>query len=232
VLLNSVHSNNGDVDKVAQNFYDWLTTYTGRNDGAGKEFYKNYSEGKKNPECGADDNQAQCLYKAVIAVGTGIITDVEPFVRFHQNNDVAVDCGHAFAKYLLSIKTDKLSPRDAFDKVFIQEKESLPESIKPHIQFLQSYIESSDTKAMLLAWADEFNKTPLSAISCFGPAALLRSLHISIHATSYEQGLRNNILIGGDYCSVALALGAVLGYHFGVPRDWTNQVSPEIVATL
>lgn len=230
-LLGSTRSNKGDIDKIAQNFYDWAASYTGRKDGALKEFCEHYSQGKRNPDSGADDSQAQCLYKAVIAVGTGHADNVRSLINFHQNNQVAIGCGQVYADFLLSMKTEKMTARGALDKI-IEEKGSLPEFLKPHIDFLLNHIGSSDTGAMLKAWADEFGKSPLSAIACACPPALLRSLHICVHATSYEQGLRNNMLIGGDNCSTALSIGAALGYQYGAPESWTKQVSSEVVGSL
>eukprot|EP00804_Cyclotella_cryptica_P029813 CCRYP_010744-RA/>CCRYP_010744-RA protein AED:0.00 eAED:0.00 QI:294/1/1/1/0/0/2/77/351 len=222
-LLKSVRSNNGNADIVAQNFYDWLTDYTGRKDKAGKEFHENYRNGKRNPECGADDNQAQCLSKAVIAVGAGYADNVGALISFHQNNNIAIGCGQVYAKFLHCIKTGKRTPREAFNEVFVHDKDSLPEFLQPHIEFLLKHIDSGDTKTMLQAWAQEFSQKSITAISCLNPPAFLRSLHISVHATSYEQGIRKNLILGGDNCSTAIAIGAALGYHFGVPEDWMKQ---------
>jgi hypothetical protein len=166
----------------------------------------------------------------VIAVGAGYTNDVQSLISFHQNNDIAIGCGQVYAKFLDCIKTDKCTPREAFNHVFIHGKDSLPRFLQPHIEFLLKHIESADTKAMLQAWAQEFSQKSATAISCLNPPAFLRSLHISIHATSYEQGIRKNLILGGDNCSTAIAIGAALGYHFGVPEDWMKRVNPDIVA--
>ena len=232
-LLDSTRSNNGDVDKTSHEFYDWLATYTGRKDHAGNEFFNNYGLGKRNPESGADDAQAQCLSKSVIAVSTGHMSSIKSFISFHQNNDTAIGCGELFAKFLQGMKADKLTARESFEKTFVIEKESLPEFMKPHIEFLLRYIDSPDTRAMLKAWAEEFsNEKPFMSLSCLCPPAMLRSIHISVHATSYEQGIRENLLIGGDNCSTALAIGAALAYRFEVPENWVKQVRHEIIASL
>lgn len=224
-LLDSTRSNNGDVEKTSQDFYDWLATYSGRKDHAGNEFFKNFGEGKRNPESGADDAQAQCLSKAVIAVSTGHEASIKSFISFHQNNETAIGCGELYAKFLQRMKSDKLTARESFDQTFVNENESLPKFVKPHIEFLLRYIESSDTRAMLKAWTEEFNEKPFMALSCLCPPAMLRSIHISVHATSYEQGLRENMLIGGDNC-------AALAYKFEIPEEWMKQVKQDIFSSL
>ena len=55
--------------------------------------------------------------------------------------------------------------------------------------------------------------------------------HILSKAGSYEEGIRANILVGGDSCGRAMALGSILGARFGfggergVPIPWLARLS-------
>jgi ADP-ribosylglycohydrolase len=54
--------------------------------------------------------------------------------------------------------------------------------------------------------------------------------HNLLHASSYQEAIRQNIYSGGDSCGRAIFLGAVLGASMGVetdagiPAPWLNQV--------
>ena len=59
--------------------------------------------------------------------------------------------------------------------------------------------------------------------SCVNPGALARLVHVLHRATSFEDGVRVNLLVGGDNASTALGIGAVLGVVYGVPPAWESQ---------
>lgn len=59
------------------------------------------------------------------------------------------------------------------------------------------------------------------------PGAFQIAILAAANATSYEQGLRANMLAGGDNCSRSVYLGALLGAAYsaqGVPQDWKQRV--------
>lgn len=65
-------------------------------------------------------------------------------------------------------------------------------------------------------------------LSCAMPGALQNVLVVASTAKSYEEGLRTNMVAGGDNCSRSIYLGALLGAAYGaeaVPADWKQKVT-------
>lgn len=65
-------------------------------------------------------------------------------------------------------------------------------------------------------------------VSCAMPGALQNALVAAATAKSYEDGLRMNMMAGGDNCSRSVYLGALLGAAHGVggvPSDWKQKVT-------
>eukprot|EP00286_Rhodomonas_abbreviata_P006512 CAMPEP_0181317490 /NCGR_PEP_ID=MMETSP1101-20121128/16497_1 /TAXON_ID=46948 /ORGANISM="Rhodomonas abbreviata, Strain Caron Lab Isolate" /LENGTH=320 /DNA_ID=CAMNT_0023424889 /DNA_START=201 /DNA_END=1163 /DNA_ORIENTATION=+ len=61
--------------------------------------------------------------------------------------------------------------------------------------------------------------------SCSLPGAFQGAVSLMRDATSYEEVMRKNILAGGDSCSRAIWIGAVMGAAYGVPETWKSKVS-------
>lgn len=58
------------------------------------------------------------------------------------------------------------------------------------------------------------------------PGALQNALVAASRAASYEEGVRMNMLAGGDNCSRACYLGALLGAAYGGPPGaWVQKVT-------
>jgi hypothetical protein len=58
---------------------------------------------------------------------------------------------------------------------------------------------------------------------CANPASFMLSSHIILNSTSFEDGVRGNILAGGCNCSRSMFIGACLGAKFSLdslPKDW------------
>ena len=76
---------------------------------------------------------------------------------------------------------------------------------------------------MMVAWSRETYKDkpePYKSIlgmGCMNPGAFINSLHCVLKAQSFEEGVRANLLAGGDNCGRAMFVGSVLGAAFGVP---------------
>jgi ADP-ribosylglycohydrolase len=64
--------------------------------------------------------------------------------------------------------------------------------------------------------------------SCAMPGAFTSALLAALSASSYEEGIRINIMAGGDNCSRGIYLGALLGAAYGaagVPASWQAKVT-------
>jgi len=206
-----------NVDAYASQFKSWLKTYTGRKDGPSEGFEKNYENELKYPQCGVDDDQAMSLYKAVLALIIDV--ELEPLVRFHQNNDIACDCATFMYSMLKAAAVSQ--PEKSLKALYDDVKAAAPGSLKSHLLFLDENLQSS-TSDFLQAWGDKF-KPGSAPISCHNPQALLRVLHISIRATSFEDGIRTNILVAGSNALTGMAAGALLALCFDIPDEWTVQ---------
>lgn len=60
------------------------------------------------------------------------------------------------------------------------------------------------------------------------PGAFQVSLLAAATATSYCDGIRKNMMAGGDNCSRSIYLGALLGAQYGaqgVPQEWQQKVT-------
>lgn len=222
----------------ASQFASWLNTYTGRKDSPSNIFQQNYKKGERYPNCGAKDDQAMSLYKSVTALVYDLDEkELEPLVRFHQNHHVALDSAtflfsflKATAKFVTrttttqtgtsTTKTSSSSLKTIYESV----KPNAPKSLKLHLEFLDQHLETP-TSDFLIASQHHFepHSSDKMAIACHNPQALLRVLHISLRAASYEDGIRINILVGGDNASTAIGIGALLGMYYGVPKEWIAQ---------
>jgi len=207
-----------DGDWYAKEYKKWLTTYGGRKDSVAKAFEKKYDEGERYPECGIDDNQAMSLYKAVIASEVGNI-DLNAFVMFLQNNAMALASAEFLLAFLKTISSSNLELNDIFNQL----KNEAPKILNEHLIFLEDNLHLN-TSEFLTAWGEEFRPGAESyiPITCHNPQALLRILHICLRASSFEEGIRTNILVGGDNASTAIGIGAILGKLFGVPKSWVK----------
>ncbi len=70
---------------------------------------------------------------------------------------------------------------------------------------------------------------PLAAANHFGmPCHMKQGLpvawHLLKHAVDYETVIRDNIRCGGDSCGRSMAVGAIAGLAFGVPRELVSRI--------
>jgi hypothetical protein len=222
----------------------FIKGYGGRHDGCMNDFVKNVEE--KNltwPNCGGSgQNQAQCFYKGIVALVTngGTLDDeqLEVIIRSTQNNDEAFVCGVAYAHFLqallkgetkenaLAIATVRLAQLAASNNGAIA---AVAAHALEGIAHVKKYLDKP-TYEMLVLWdpavetvEEALEKGFFMALSCHNPMALMRTLHVCLRATSYAQGLRDNLLVGGDNCSTALAVGAALAVVYGVPGEWVEK---------
>ena len=81
------------------------------------------------------------------------------------------------------------------------------------------------------AWEDK------AGFACSNPPAFICSLHIILNAASLEEGLRLNVLIGGDNCGRAPIIAAILAAVYGLPASAMTKIADraavaDVVAAL
>ncbi len=59
-----------------------------------------------------------------------------------------------------------------------------------------------------------------AGLSCHLPEGLPVVFNILSHASSFKEGIEQNILVGGDSCGRAIYLGALLALVYDIPEDW------------
>lgn len=194
--------------------------YKGYRNHSIKTLLANVEEGKQYPETGdSQDTQANSLCKlpAITAVYAGtdqLPAAVEAAVRAQQNNATSVSLAMAGARIL--------------------EKVVLGSSINEALEWAQQEGNLAPPAAQLVKDALAQKGEPFSStaqklgVSCAMPGALQNALVVAATASSYEEGLRTNMVAGGDNCSRSVYLGALLGAAFGnagVPAEWKQKVT-------
>jgi len=218
-----------DGDVWAGAFYTWCKSFTGRPDHAMKAFIENTEAGKKYPDVGADDNQAQSFGKIASVLWASqdeyFLTNVEVAVRAHQNNELNVAVALFWARLLEGV----------VGGATIKAAYQLSKGTVTHdvlLTVLNRTEANLDNTAydMLMEYGKEVNpKWALTGIACPNPQATMGALHVVLHASSFKQGVSENCMIGGDTCSRATIIGAVLGAAYGVPGEYTAKVKvPEL----
>jgi len=207
-------------DNYAAKFRTWLNSYTGRKDGPAEIFEKNYDNGLRYPKCGADDDQAMVFFKAIVAYIFNV--ELEPLVRFHQNNDIAADCAEFYFSLLNA--AGNFHGEKSIRSLYNELKGDASVSLKEHLDFLEINLESP-TNEFAVAWGEKFKSgsSSMVPISCHNPQALLRVLHVIFRAESFEDGIRNNILVAGSNVLSGIAVGAILALYYDIPEEWIQQ---------
>jgi hypothetical protein len=218
-----------DGDAFATRFSEWTMSYTGREDHMIKGFKENIAKGAKYPDCGADDDQAQSFGKlaTIASVFEGsehMLSSIEIAVRTMQNNQLNVDITQFLGRMLQAVVAGQ-SIKEAYQVA----KASLPDGGQETLRTAIARVEanlSSPTHEMLMEYGMEI-KPDFAAIglACPNPQAFMGTLHVLLNATSFEDGVRMNLLAAGDNCSRATCVGAVLGAAFGVPNQWADKLS-------
>ena len=74
---------------------------------------------------------------------------------------------------------------------------------------------------------------PMTGLACPNPQATMGALHVVLRATSFQEGLTENCMVGGDTCSRATIIGVVLGAAFGVPAKLKEKLKvPDLMPFL
>jgi hypothetical protein len=209
-------------DKLAADMASYLEASPAYKNKPTKLLIANLAAGKKHPECGADDSQANSIVKAPIVVARyagspDFLAKVEETVRAHQNHDGAVRYGKA-AALLLDHIARGATVRAALDWA-VADGSPLDPATRDEL---------AAAAAAVPADAAPADASAKLGSSCGLPGALLTSAHILRSAAGYEDAVRRNILAGGDQCSRALFIGACFAAEnpAGVPDAWAAKVCP------
>lgn len=169
---------------------------------------------------GVDDDQLPALSPVPAVVATdpnhpNLEADVIGMVRVTNDNPLAIEAALITARLIRSM----LAGNDAA-AALAAEAERAGDVLQPLLR-------------EALARSDE---NPVDIAGHFGRACHVQQglpviFHIVNTAESYEEGIRSNILAGGDSCGRSMGLGAILGARFafggerGIPLPWLTRLA-------
>ncbi|GFR43427.1 hypothetical protein Agub_g4508, partial [Astrephomene gubernaculifera] len=255
-LLQSMAENGGELDaeKYSEALYHYFThtqPEAYRNKSV-RSVVAAWEEGRRGTQCGDEaDFQANCFAKACILVARyagqpQLRERVEAAVRVQQNNDQAVAygfagalilekvvLGHSVSEALEWAAAEGVLPGDASALVG-RALGSRNAPLKELTYEPAPYMAEMVSKHMAL----RDSLPPFSlAVWCNGPACgnpaaftnvAMAAAHFGSSSNSYVEGVRANMVAGGDNCSRSLLIGALLAAEGGLsclPPDWSSQVS-------
>ena len=207
----------------------WAETFGGRPNSCTKQFAERRKAGGKYPKCGADDYQINSVIKAVVITaryyGRPELADkVEQAIRVHQNDDKAVEFGLAAARALERVIIGNEGLKDVASKPSSDDTDNVKAAVS-----VTTSNKSLAPLDFLKVVADHAKmENPVYASSCALPGAYMFPLFFILSAAepSYEEALRENIRLGGDNCSRAVFLGALLAASgSAAPKEWQAKVT-------
>ncbi|MEM7044065.1 MAG: ADP-ribosylglycohydrolase family protein [Pseudomonadota bacterium] len=168
---------------------------------------------------GIDDDQmpAFSTTPAMVAAGPGSLSlerDVMRMVRVTNDNPLATEGALIVARV-----TTALLQGDDLAATLATEAERAGDVLQP---LLREALAAEDQSSIDIA--GHFGR------ACHVPQGLPVVFHIANKAESYESAIRSNVLAGGDSCGRSMALGAILGAHFGfggergMPLPWLTRL--------
>jgi len=200
-----------------------------------KEFLANKLAGKKWPECGGADNQANALAHAVpvVALYAGdtakLLSEVAITTRVIQNNAQAVAFAQAGARLLEKLIVSDIGAREAVQQVIAELRDAKRISATEHDGGLADGLEKALSEEKSKLTNAEFVKE--IGLSCAYPFGLWSGAHLISSVDSsqaaYISAVRQTILGGGDNGSRNTFVGALQGARLGsadqLPGDWTKK---------
>jgi len=163
---------------------------------------------------GSDDDQLPALTSvpALFAAGEPPST-IDSAVQVTSTNSVALDAARTLYRCLTA-----QAAGDTLSEALDSSAEAAGATLKPLMcEALQR------ERYAPLEVAQQYG------LACHMPQGMPVVWHIAQHVESFEQGVRDNILCGGDSCGRAIALGAILGMRFGETRiaEFMTRFAPE-----
>eukprot|EP00043_Microstomoeca_roanoka_P014147 m.139367 g.139367 ORF g.139367 m.139367 type:complete len:310 (-) comp15941_c4_seq1:90-1019(-) len=209
-----------DGDICAQEFADFFSTWQGYKNHTVKTFEANFKQGLKYPDLAdQEDNQAAGLVKApLLAVMYGkspnFVASTLAALKLTQSRQSALDIGLA-ATIILKEAIDKGSVEAAINSAL--EVADVADHVKTELRDVLAN-KDGDAASLGKAWG----------ISCAYPGAFKLALLAALQSSSFVDGVRANIMLGGDNCSRSVFVGGLLGaaYPESVPEDeWVAKVT-------
>lgn len=212
-----------DGEQMTQHLYDAFKQYSqggGYLNSPSRELIASIDSGNKYPDAGAFDDQAQGMVKvaAVVLRYAGLpemVEKIKEAVKTHQNHERAEASAVAIGLVLEKVIVEGITAREAIARAMKGEGKV------PHVA--KSWIKGAAAK----------DGTPVpDAItslgqSCHLPGSFQGPIYTAYFAEDFVQGVRENIMAGGDSCSRAIVAGALLGAQDGlteVPEAWKSKV--------
>ncbi|NOH98863.1 ADP-ribosylglycohydrolase family protein [Vibrio sp. 99-70-13A1] len=170
-------------------------------------------------QCGADDTQLPAISKLIPLIACFHTSNelpamVESAVRVTNNNDKAVEWAQALT-LLLQAAIQGHTPMQCVEMV----RQTCSSFIHEQVNLALAEPELSITEA-----AQKFG------LHCDLAAAFPVIIRIVATAKNYEQGIRDNILCGGDNCGRSIIIGAVLAASYfdddrSMPCEWLARLN-------
>lgn len=249
-LLESLASKGSfDAEDYSRAIHEYFTANSFYRNHSTKAVVEKYEAGKRGLECGHDkDYQANCFAKAPLLVARyggqpDFLARTEAAIRVQQNNDEAVAYGLAAAMILEKVVCEgwtavaalewagkqggvhadvqkqialALSTRtEALTELQYTPVEYMAEMVGKHVAIKDSL--------PAFTWAVWCNGP-----ACGNPAAFANVAMAGTQFSSYVEGVRANLMAGGDNCSRACLLGALLAAQGGmesIPQGWRDQTT-------
>ena len=202
---------------------------------------------KTYPNIGADSTMAECngkIMPCLTRFGLNedeemIMKNLETMVKLMYNCDYgkAIKTTRFYARVILRIARDGKSIKDAVEEVAaLPENQEDPEN-KGSIKFSYDFVKSNLDKNVQDSQHDHgvmMSGNPEKAyisLGCMNPHAFVATISICLKCNTYEEAMRENIMLNGDCSSRAIALGAIYGAAYGVPDDYKNKFNKKDEAT-
>ena len=173
------------------------------------------SEGESlHDPTGEDDDQhpALCVVPGLFAADTDIQA-VRDAVGVLSINPVALE-----GSLLMFDCLQRIAEGQSLGNALSESAAAAGDALKPLLQEALSYSESDP-----IAVSNHFG------LPCHIPQGLPICWHLLAHAESFEQCVKDNIRIGGDSCGRAMALGAIAGAVFDIPKAWIARLAPGVL---
>jgi hypothetical protein len=204
-------------------------------DGSTKKFVANYEAGKRWPNVGANDTQANAIVHmvpivAALADKPNLLDEVETLIRVTQNTDDAVAFGLAAARVLRGV----ILGRSALEAVQDAAKELLdPKRDHPNAE--DNFLGTGLQKVLAELDRPNFDVVKEVGQSCDYPFGLWSGSHLVAQlsdlikvdpSAAFMNATRQTILAGGDSGSRGYFVGALMGAAVGeakIPQQWKDK---------
>jgi ADP-ribosylglycohydrolase len=205
-------------------------------DGSTKGFVANYQAGKRWPNVGANDTQANALVHMVPLTAalagneTALLTQVASLIRVTQNTDEAVAFGLAGARILNKVIAGA---------ELAQAVDAVASELQAHPRMKQDQFLASGLKSVMSKLdVPNFDVVKEVGQSCDYPFNLWGGSHLVATmsekaaasqkqaTTAFMLGMRQTIEVGGDSASRSNYVGALLGAaagESGIPSAWKEK---------